>query len=452
MSSFVARSLFVVRLSIRRRPAISALVAYSLYALLGAILLALPLSWETREGVKVGFVDALFISTSAVSTTGLVTLDPGTTFNFLGEIIILLLMQIGGIGYMTAMSFAYLTVREQLSPMQSRLTRAGFGVSEKLDAARFTRRVIALTLIVEAVGAGLLSMLFYAEGAENAVWQGVFHAISSFCTAGFSLFPTSFEAYRHSWPLLMTISILSYLGAIGFLVLAEILDLLSGKPRRLSLTTKLVLTVTFGLFAAATVFLWIFEPSIRALPVEQQFSNAVFQAMTASTTVGFNSVPIGALSPAVIMVLYLLMFVGASPAGTGGGLKSTTAGVLWAVAVAAIRDREKAGFFGALIPRERVQQSAATLVIALLVIFAAVTLLDLTGEYAFDKALFEVISALATVGLSMGLTAELNDTGKLIVTAVMLIGRVGILAFFTVWSLSLVSAREGKAPEKDVIL
>ncbi|MGL4404857.1 MAG: TrkH family potassium uptake protein, partial [Notoacmeibacter sp.] len=285
---------------------------------------------------------------------------------------------------------------------------------------------------------------------ENAVWQGVFHSISSFCTAGFSLFPTSLEALNSNAPILLTISALSYLGAIGFIVISEIQDrVLKGKL--VSVTSKLILKVTVGLAMGGTIFMYWFEPALAGMPFGQRWLNAFFQTMGASTTVGFNSVTIGTLAPASIIVMYLLMYVGASPSGTGGGLKSTTVATLAAMVFDVLRGHKEVASHGVTIPAQRVQQAAATLCISLIVIFVATILLDLTGDYPFDKVLFEVISALATVGLSMGLTAELNDAGKLIITTVMYIGRVGILAFFA--AFALVGADDDQhLPERDIVL
>ena len=412
----------------------------------------LPLTREAARIDPVGFIDALFMATSAVSTTGLVTLDPASTFNLGGEIVLLLLIQIGGLGYMTFMSLAYLMLRDKLSPTQSRLTRAGFGLPENVRMTQFVRRVVIATLAIEAAGAVILAIQFDRAGTGNAVWNGIFHSISAFCTAGFALFPTSFEAFKDNGPMLIVLSVLSYLGAFGFVVIAECFEAWVIRPRRLSITTRITVWLSAWLLVAGTALVWIFEPSVRALPVAQQFPNALFQVMAASTTVGFNSLPIGAMSSASIMVLYLLMFIGASPAGTGGGLKSTTAATLMATALSGIRGRESVHLGGYVLPQQRVLQAAGTLVIALVVIFGAVSLLDLTGSYAFDKALFEVISALATVGLSMGLTGELNEAGKLIITAVMLIGRVGILTFFVAFAMTSAAEDDAPKPKRDIIL
>ena len=434
----------------RGNPAAIAAFAYAGYILLGAILLWMPVSRDVLRADAIPFVDALFISASAVSTTGLATMDPASNFSFAGELVILTLLQIGGIGYMTFMSFAFIGLQNRLSSTQRRLNRSGFGLTTDFDVAQFIRRVVAYTVVLEIIGAIILSVLFTRAGVENPIWNGVFHSISAFCTAGFSLFATSLEGFKDNSAILLTTSTLSYLGAIGFIVISELHDrVLKGKP--VSVTSKLILKVTVGLALGGTIFMYWFEPVLAGLPQGQRWLNAFFQTMTASTTVGFNSVTIGTLAPATIIVMYLLMFVGASPSGTGGGLKSTTVATLAAMVFDVLRGHREVVSHGITIPAQRVQQAAATLCIGLLVIFVATVMLDITGNYAFDKALFEVISALATVGLSMGLTGELNDAGKLIITTVMYVGRVGILAFFA--AFALVGADDDQhLPEKDIIL
>lgn len=441
---------------IRRRAtstnAIYATLAYGFIGIAGALMLWTAPFQQDAARANASFLDALFIATSAISTTGLATVDPASTFSFAGEVLILVLIQIGGLGYMTLASFAFLTIRDRLSVKQSELARAGFGLNAEYSMGRFVRIVVASTFAVEIVGAIALSLQFSAAGVADPIWNGVFHSVSAFCTAGFSLFPTSLEGFKGNAGVLLTISLLSYTGAMGFVVIAEVIDALTSPGKTLSPTTRLILSVTAGMAAFGTMFLLFFEPQITALPADQRLLNAFFQAMTASTTVGFNSVPIGAIAPATVMILYMLMFVGASPSGTGGGLKSTTAALLMATVIASLRGRTDVRTAGVKVPEQRVRQAVATLIIGLLVIFTAVTLLDLTGSYRFETALFEVISALGTVGLSMGATGELNDVGKMIIIAVMFIGRVGILIFFLAFAINLGKEIEKPVRERDVLL
>lgn len=441
-----------LRILARKKPALIAAIAYAVLSLAGGLLLASQITLEASRTQPVTFIDALFVATSAVSTTGLVPLDPGTTFNFAGELIILVLLQVGGLGYMTLMSYAFLLANSHLSPVQRELTRTGLSLTPLFDVPNFVRRVVIFTAIIEGAGAVALSSMFAAAGVENPIWNGIFHSISSFCTAGFSLFPTSLEGFNDHAGILIVVSLLSYAGAMGFVVISETIDRIMGRRTTVSATTRLIVSVTAGLLVFGTIFLSIFEPLIAALPGDQRIMTAFFQTMTASTTVGFNSVPIGALAPATIVVLYLMMFVGASPSGTGGGLKTTTVAVLVATAIASLTGRKTISAGGTTIDPLRVQQATSTLVVGLFVVFCALVALDTTGSYPFDKAVFEVFSALGTVGLSMGLTGELNDAGKLIISAVMYIGRVGILTFFVAFAFAAHNATQPDHPRQDVML
>jgi trk system potassium uptake protein len=201
------------RLKLRRiflaNPARAAAIAYAVLMLIGAMLLTLPQVRGDGRSEPIGFIDALFTSVSAVSTTGLVTIDPGTAFNFGGELVLLILLQIGGIGYLTLMSFVFVLLRERLTHVQRTLTTSSFGLSEKTNAATFVRHVVTYTVVIETVGAIILAYLFTQAGVKEPIWQAIFHSISAFCTAGFSLFPNSLEDFKGNAPVLYVVGILS---------------------------------------------------------------------------------------------------------------------------------------------------------------------------------------------------------------------------------------------------
>lgn len=440
------------RLTVRNNPAGLTLLAYTAIGLAGGILLALPFARDEGREAAVPMIDALFMSMAALSNAGLATLDPGTTWSFFGELVILVLIQIGGVGYMTVISFAYVILRDKLEPDHIRLTRSGFGLPMGFDLKTFVYRVLVTTVVVEVVGALVLAALFVQAGVERPIWHGIFHAVSAYCTAGVSLFPTSFEAFRGNTPVLMTVSLICYIGAFGFLVLFEVFETVFVKPRRLSFTTAITVRTMVLLIVVGTVSMWLLDPGIRALPHGEVLQNAFFQAMSASTTVGFNSVPIGKLSAAAVTMLMLLMFIGSSPAGTGGGMKVTTAATLFAVTMSAMNGLKKVRLGRFRLPPARMNQATATLVSLLFLSFCSVLALDLTGTYPFDLLLFEVISAISAVGLSMGLTSHLNDAGKLIITLTMLVGRVGALSFFMAFAMADGVEEEEALPQRDIVL
>ncbi|GBL04951.1 K+ transporter Trk [Glaciecola sp. KUL10] len=391
----------------------------------GAILLSLPIA----QSVNVSGIDALFISASAVSTTGLVTIDLGTSFTFWGELIVLVLIQIGGIGYMTFGSFILLSLKHRALNTTLRISKKAFLLPKGFKVSKFIKKVVIFTMTAEIIGAIFLYALFARAGEENALWFAIFHSVSAFCTAGFSLMSTSFEAYSSDVAINLVIASLSLIGAIGFIVLVDLWDLIRGKHKYLHFTSKVILKVTLGFVVFGTAFVALAEPLLQTMTVEDKWLAAFFQVMTATTTVGFNTVPIGSLTPAVIFFLYFLMLFGASPSGTGGGLKSTTFAALAGLVKSTLKGRDKIRLNKRVLSLEKLQIAASSFVYYFFILLVAVVLLLLLENAPMPIVLFEVFSALGTVGLSMGLTGELSEFGKLIIIILMFMGRVGILTF-----------------------
>jgi trk system potassium uptake protein TrkH len=402
------------------------LLGYLSYMFLGWALLSLPVSQE----VPVAAIDTLFIATSAVSTTGLVTVDPGASFTFFGELTVLLLIQMGGLGYMTIGSFVALHLAHRFDRLRAETTRRAFNLPAAIDPARFVQAVVVFTLICEAVGAALLYAMFTAAGVEDALWSAIFHSVSAFATAGFSLNATSFEAFHDHPGIVLTISALSLLGAMGFLIVVDFWRTLTGRTRHLGFTSKVIWRITLTFLVVGTAILFVAEPAYQAMPPEDRLLASFFQVMTASTTVGFNTTPIGALSPAILVALAFLMVVGASPAGTGGGLKTTSFAALVGLVRSTLKGRDRVRYAKREIPPERLQTATASLAFyAGLLLVSTFLLLLADPGLPFDAVLFEAISAMGTVGLSMGITGDLTGLGKLLVVVLMTAGRVGILTF-----------------------
>ncbi|MEM9234861.1 MAG: potassium transporter TrkG, partial [Pseudomonadota bacterium] len=411
---------------IRANPAKLLVSGYVLYMLTGWALLSMPLVQEQA----VQTIDNLFIAVSAVSTTGLVSVDPGTSYNFWGELIILLLIQAGGVGYMTIGSFAVLATQERLSPLREKVTKAAFSLPDDCRPAQFIRTVILFTLCCEAVGAIILYFMFSKAGVDNAVWSAIFHSVSAFCTAGFSLNSDSFEAFRNHAGINFTISALSLLGAMGFLIVWDVWRNITSRAFHLGFTSKVIIRMTALFLVIGTLILFVAEPTIAALPPYERIQAAFFQTMTATTTVGFNTHPIGAMGYAALLVLFFLMAIGASPSGTGGGLKTTTFAALVGLMRSTLKQRDQVRFFKRPIPPARLQAATASFFYFFVVLVGALFLLSLTEPgKLFEQLVFEAISALGTVGLSMGITGDLSPLGKLIVIMLMTAGRVGILTF-----------------------
>jgi len=401
-------------------------LGYLSYVTVGWLLLALPFCHATDA---VSGLDALFTSTSAVSTTGLMTISIGTNYNLLGQIIILMLIQIGGLGYMTFGSFVILTRSAVLSERRRQIGKAVFSMPEDFRIDKFIRSVITFTLVTELAGASALFLAFTHAGIEAPAWPALFHSVSAFCTAGLGLYDNSFERLRGNVSVNVILGILSYLGAIGFIVFVDVWRRIIGRTSRLTLTTHIILVTTAWVSFVAIALFFMTEPSIQALPPYERLTAACFQVMTSITTVGFNTIPIDRLSQASLLLIILLMIVGASPAGTGGGLKTTTFTAIWGVIRSSILGREKLTFWGKEIPEERIRVAVASLGFYAGTLILGCYLLALTESVSFEGLLFESASALGTVGLSTGITAQLTPIGKLILIGLMFIGRLGPLAF-----------------------
>lgn len=422
-------------------------VGYLSYVLTGWLILLLPICHE-QPGLSA--LDHLFMAASAVSTTGLVTINTADGYSFLGELVLILLIQAGGLGYMTISSFLLLAVSKPLSAERQQLNMAALSLPVDFDVSRFVRLVCWYTLIVEAVGALALWPVFADKPFGEALWTSVFHSISAFCTAGFGLFNNSFEDYRGNVWLNGTLIVLSELGAMGFLVVNDVWRSLQSRELHVTFTTRVILWSTAILTVAGTVLFWLEEPAVRTVPWQEAWLASLFQVMTAQTTVGFNTVPIGALSASSVMLLTLMMLIGASPAGTGGGMKTTTISALWGHSVSVLRRRPVTSLLGRVIPEARLRAAVANAVFYLGTLGLGVYLLTLVESSPFVDQFFECASALGTVGLSRGITGSLTPLGKCIIIALMLLGRAGPL----VVGMSLIRplVETESSPTEDVVV
>jgi len=413
----------IFRFLASQTPVQSLATGYLFLTLLGWIILSVP--WlQTTATLS---IDNLFIAASAISTTGLTSVSISDRYSFLGELVVLILIQIGGLGYMTFGSFVLLTARKKLSAPQEELLRSDFGLPKTFHLRGFVKTVLLFTFLVEGIGAFGLFMIFKEQGIDQPIWNAVFHSVSAFCTAGFSLFNNSFEGFRDHLALNSIIFVLSFLGAVGFIAVVDVWNKVRGLKKDLTFTTKIILVFSLLVIAAGWMLILLTEPMFQA-NTARSILPALFQSMTAMTTVGFNTVPIAELSHGVLYLLTLLMIVGASPAGTGGGIKSTTIIAVLAETLATLRGRRVVTFMGRVIPDHRLRQAGAGFTFYILLLTAGVYLLTLTdGALSVFDVLFEATSAIGTVGLSTGITSSLSFLGKCVVIGLMLFGRIGPL-------------------------
>ena len=407
---------------------------------LGAIGLWLP--WSTASGEWNRFVVALFTSTSAVCVTGLAVVDTGTHFSFLGQLILLALIQVGGLGYMTATSFLLLIVGRRVS-LRDRLTMqeaVGAALGEA-TAFRLVAAVVGMTAICESLGALLLAQAWVPEmGWKRGLWAAAFHSISAFNNAGFSLFPDSLVRFQTDGFTVVTISMLILLGGLGFSVIYELYEWVRRfwlgdrqlARENFSLNFKISTSITLSLLIAGMVFFlgaeWGNDDSFGSLSVPSKLLAAFFQSVT-TRTAGFNSIDQTLLKPSSLFVVILLMFVGASPGGTGGGVKTTTLGTLLACTRSALRGRDSVILFRKTVPGFLLNKAIGILMGSALMVALSTTLLALIDgqSFPFLALLFEAVSAYATVGLSTVNTGELSTLSHLVLIPTMYCGRVGIL-------------------------
>lgn len=416
------------------------ILSYLLAILLGGFLLWLPFS---NPKMKVSFLDALFTATSALCVTGLSVVDIGTSFNHLGQIIILLLIQTGGLGITTFSVWFFLSLGREISFKSRFHIQASFSPRPMDELRGLLRLIFLFTLSIEACGALILVLYWWQwYSFPRALYLSVFHSISAFCNAGFSLFPDNLVKFQGSYTVTLTVALLIIFGGIGFPVAHEIFGLANKKRKgmriKLSLHSRLVLITTGSLiFGGSLVFYGIeYNDALDGFSVPTGILIAFFQSVT-TRTAGFNTLEMASLTNASLLVMIILMFIGASPGSCGGGIRTTTfallAGLLWN----RLKGKKRVHLFRRTVPEEVISRAIflVTLAGSLILLLTTLVLLVESGNLPFPKArgalmevLFEVVSAFGTVGLSTGVTPRLEPASKFLIIITMFLGRVGILS------------------------
>mgnify|MGYP001581392537 FL=1 len=410
-------------------------VAFLGMILVGTLLLMLPFA---TEGPGIRFIDAFFTMTSAVCVTGLIVMDTPREFTLFGELVILLGMQLGGLGYSATATLLLLALGRRIGLRERMMMMEVLNTLSMEGLVRFVKVIVAITLIIESVGALILTARFsFDMDPARALYFGIFHAVSAFNNAGFSLFADNLIGYRTDLTVNLTISTLIVLGGIGFLVYRDVLDNIHGHRFRLSTHTKLALLVSVLLILGGTLGILVFEvqneKTLAAMPIGDQVLAAYFHSVSARTA-GFNTIDISMLATPTLYLLILLMVVGASPGGTGGGIKTTTFGIICASIWGTLKGRADVMMFHRRIPQELVIKSYVLAVLALGLVTGFTMLLSYSENQPFLRIMFEVASAAGTVGLSTGnggvlsLSALFSDFGKCVIIATMFLGRLGPLA------------------------
>lgn len=413
----------------RVSPAQLIIVSFATIILIGSFLLYLP--YSRPQGTEMRYIDALFTSVSAVCVTGLVVVDTGTAFSMGGKILLLLLIQAGGIGIMTIAAFIQLSMGSQMSLYGRFSTASVLGQTTLKDLYEVIKAIVKITFIIEGFGALILFMVFAEKWGmgTKSLFYGVFHSISAFCNAGFSLFTDSFSEWVGSVKMNLSLIMLIVLGGLGFTVLLNLWRrLIRGKAERITVQTKIVLMMSIILIVVGGIEFFIFESNnvLFDLRPYEKFLASLFQSVTARTA-GFNTVDISRLRPITLFASGILMFIGASPGSTGGGIKTTTFFILLLSILTILRDRRFNTVFNRRIPFHVVNRGFAILVSALGIVVLGTLLLGAFESFSFYQLFFEAISGFGTVGLSTGITPYLTDAGKIIIMLLMFVGRLGPL-------------------------
>ncbi|MFH1368317.1 MAG: potassium transporter TrkG [Elusimicrobiota bacterium] len=392
----------------------------------GALLLYTP--FAHKSGQEYAFIDSLFMATSAVCVTGLSVLDINASYSLFGQIVLLILMSIGGLGYMTlatiiAAFLGKVSLKDKLI------------IKEVIDIESFEGikyllfRIFLITLIFETVGTVILTFCFLSKmSLPQALYYGMFHSISAFNNCGLGLWSNSLEGFKDNYLVLTTVMVLIFSGGIGYIVINELSRI--GRGRKLSTHSRIALSSSAILILAAALLIFIAEYSnyqtLGRLTFGEKILSSFFQAV-APRTAGFNSLPIGAMRELTLLLIIYLMYVGASPGSTGGGIKTTTFSILVAATWSVVRGRQDTNLMGSRISSEIVKKCMAISFLALTALFVFSGVIFYIENFRFLDVVFEVTSALGTVGFSTGITPKLSTAGKALILSTMLIGRLGAL-------------------------
>lgn len=392
--------------------------------LVGAILLYLPYTGKK----PITFIDALFIASSAFTVTGLSPVDIGAQFNILGEVVILLLIQIGGLGIVTVTMLVFVFLNKKVSLQNRFLIMVTWNIDEAGGVVKLIKHLAIYSFITELIGAFCLSLSFIPKfGIGQGLFISLFTAVSAFNNAGFALFKNNLIDFSNDPVVIITVPLLIVLGGLGHFVLVDLIN--CKKLNKLSFHSKVVLSTTFVLIIFGAILFFLLEQSntLNNMGLIEKIGNALFQSVT-TRTAGFNSIDMGNIKTPTSLLLMALMFIGGAPLSAAGGIKVTTLAIVFIFVLNAIRKENTVSLFNREISDKYIKLSIVTINISIIFIFVITFLLTIINpSIPLVKILFEVISAFGTVGLTMDLTSEYNGLTQLIIVIVMLFGKVGLL-------------------------
>ena len=410
------------------------LLSFLITILIGSLLLYLPISY--KQGTNITYIDALFTATTSTCVTGLVTVPTYSTWTIFGQIIILLLIQIGGLGVVSFMALLMILIHKKFNLRDNQLIQDAFNLNTMSGLKKFIKNVFIGTLIIEGIGALMYMLVFVPKFGAKGIWISLFNSVSAFCNAGMDIIgDVSLCDYATNPLVNMTTSMLIVLGGLGFIVWWDVLRVLKDFKHKkfkcfksLSLHSKIVLSATFILILGGTLLILGFEYNnpltIKDYNFFDKLQISLFQSIT-TRTAGFATMPQENLTNASVLICLLLMFIGGSPVGTAGGIKTITFVSLFAIAIASIRNKKEVVIFNRNLSSEITKKAVAVTCMSFAILFISTMLLSLTVDRTITDILYETVSATATVGLSRNLTPYLNIWGKVIIIVTMYLGRVG---------------------------
>lgn len=435
------------------------MLSFLLAIFIGSLLLSLPIS--SASGKSIHYIDALFTATTATCVTGLVTVTTATAWSTFGHIIILILIQIGGLGIITIMSGIMIALHKRLSIGDRLLLQDAFNLNSLTGLVRFVKKVFAGTLIVEGIGALLYMIVFVPEFGAKGIWFSVFNSVSAFCNAGIDIIGENSLCNYATNPIINIVtSLLIILGGIGYVVWWDLIRVLKTKTikkhglwKYLTLQSRAAILITAILILSGGILIFIFEYknplTIGNLSLFDKLQVSFFQSVT-TRTAGFASVPQENLTNATSILSVMLMFIGGSPIGTAGGIKTVTIAILIATAISTVKNRNEITLLNRSISRQAVNKAVAVLSMSFITFFVSTVLLAFVTDASSLDIVYETVSATATVGLTRNLTTSLNTIGKIIIILTMYLGRVGPISLAIVFGIRKTSPNIIKNPTENI--
>ena len=436
-------------------PYMTILLSFMVVTILGGILLSLPISM--RDGKSVKLIDGFFIATSAICVTGLSSIDIGSVYNIFGQMVILVLIQLGGLGVITFTSVIIIMISKKIGYYTKKIVQEDINIDTTFKIEEYVKKVILSVIVIEFIGTVILFFEFIKKfGFLKAVYYSFFHSVSAFCNAGFSLFSDNLYGFKNSFIINMTIPLLIFLGGIGFSTILNCYNVLRKKEKRLTSTTKLSIKISIFLVIIGMVAMFILEYSNKStignLSFGQKLEASFFQSVT-TRTAGFNTISISGLKRSTSLLFVILMFIGASPGSTGGGIKTTTIGLIILGTLATLKNKDTIEYDKRSVSWRIYSKAITVLFISLIYTTICVFLLILfeRNKNLLDLV-FEVFSAFGTVGLSRNLTPSLADISKFILIVTMFVGRVGPLTIALALSKSNLKKGRYTYPQENILI